>query len=120
ATELEHELSALETALTQLPAIEKQPFSAAISSIRNAADLLVSKTRAKSQHPTQGIEVTDVKQLTDELDTLVNAKNKEIEEHNQLIANSAIEHDKLVDDGWSLFLGESSVRRELKQFIGIS
>lgn len=120
AADLRQQLSLLQAALKQDPEIDAQPFDAAISKIQTATNLLITQVREKCLHPTRAVEVNDVESQVSELVVLVQTKNREIDEYNQLIANSKSEYDRIVKDGWALFLSETAVQGAIKRFKGIT
>lgn len=119
AEDLRQQLSRLEAAVKKDTRIDAQPFETAISKIRTAIELLIEKVRDKRLHPTRAVEVNDIDSQVNELAVLVQNKNVEIDEYNQIIANSSSEYDRLVEEGWSLFLSETAVQNAIKRFSGI-
>ncbi len=119
ARQLESEISMLEAALESDPEVDSDPFLAAISGARNAAELLLSQLRQKCEHPTQSFQGADVEEPVRELIACIRAENGRISEHNRVVADRKSERDKLVADGWDFFVSGPNVHDTVKRFIAI-
>lgn len=112
-------LSTLENQVENDPEVDAARISSSISKIRTATSLLLANLREKSEHPTRPVEVSDIKHLAEELVEIVEAENSSIHRHNQLVSNLREERNRLVEDGWSLFLSHPTVSGQTKKFKGI-
>jgi len=117
---LNTELTRLESVIDADAAIDGQNFSDRIDAIRTAADLVLSKVKDKRRHPTTRIDVDDITPLIASLNELLTSTNADITRHNNLIGDSSAERQKLVADGWALFLTDAKTANRLKRYQGIS
>jgi len=117
---LSAELLQLEAAIDGDPAVETSRFIDAISSIRIATELVLSRLDEKLRHPTAQVDVVDIAPLVTSLNELIAEINLDIVQHNTLIEHSSKELQKLVDDGWALFLTEVGTSTLLKRYQGIN
>ncbi|MET4580797.1 wobble nucleotide-excising tRNase [Conyzicola nivalis] len=114
------ELSRLEAAIEADSAIDSPRFTDVIDSIRTATELVLSRLAEKRRHPTARVDVDDIGPLVSHLNELVREINTVIGVHNGLIEHSATELQKLVDDGWDLFLEGADTSKLLKRYRGVS
>ncbi|GAA1356879.1 AAA family ATPase [Arthrobacter koreensis] len=117
---LRAELVRLKAAIEADTAIGARRFIDAIDAIQTATELVLSKVSDKRRHPTNRIDVNDIDSLTRHLRELIEDANKDIIRHNKLIDDSSLELQKLVDDGWALFLTRPEILNQLKRYTGIS
>lgn len=113
------ELISLESAITADSAVDSPRFVDVIDSIRTATALVLSRLSEKRSHPTAGIDVDDIAPLVSHLNELIEGINTDIGRHNTLIDHSTIELQKLVNDGWALFLADAGTSNQLKRYQGI-
>lgn len=117
---LHAELASLKAAIEADAAIDAQPFIDTIDAIQTAGELVLSKVRDKRRHPTSRIDVDDIAPLISHLNELIEDANGDITRHNKLIDHSSAELEKLVNDGWALFLTGTGISNQLKRYQGIS
>lgn len=120
AEELEKELLALETAISRDPDIDASHYAPLFSRVRADTEILLARLRERSEHPTRPVDVVDINEPVVDLIRQVSDENRRVEKHNQLVANSGLERENLVDDGWALFLSVATVTNTIKRFQGVS
>jgi wobble nucleotide-excising tRNase len=116
---LDAELVRLESAIDSDGAIDGQDVGDAIDAIRTATELVLSRVGDKRRHPTTRIEVDDITPLVTNLNEIITSANTDITRHNKLIGDSSAERQKLVTDGWALFLTDTKTSNSLKRYQGI-
>jgi wobble nucleotide-excising tRNase len=117
---LHAELTSLKTSIEADATIDAQRLIDAIDAIQTAAELVLSKVSDKRRHPTKRVDVHDVAPLISHLNELIEDANADITRHNDLIDHSSAELQRLVHDGWALFLTAAGTSSHLKRYNGIS
>lgn len=117
---LHAELGSLKAAIGADAAIDAQRLIDAIDAIQTAAELVLSKVSDKRRHPTSRVDVSDIAPLISHLEELIEDANADITRHNKLIDHSSMELQKLVKDGWALFVTSAETSKHLKRYNGIS
>lgn len=120
ASRLENELKSLVDAVDADSEIDGAVFFRAVSSVQKSVDLLLAGLREKCERPTISVQLPDIAGAINELNELIAKENERINDYNQIVKNTREERNKLISDGWGLFLREPSVSSKLKKYSGIS
>lgn len=114
------ELTALKAGIEADSAIDAQRFADSIDAIQIATELALSKVGEKRRHPTKPIDVDGSASTISQLNQLIADTNADIAQHNKLIDDSKVELQKLIDDGWGLYLTSIEVSKQMKKYWGIT
>ncbi|BDR54494.1 hypothetical protein KIMH_06050 [Bombiscardovia apis] len=96
--------------------IDSEQFEKLIRDTNQILDQLSADLQEKLNHPTKAIEIKDVSELILNINDLIDDANIDIKRHNLLVDNAASAKSQIVDDGWSLFLSDSTVNVTMKQY----
>lgn len=120
ANRLENELTSLVVAVEADSEIDGAAFFRAVSSVQKSVELLLAGLREKCERPTIAVQLPDIAGAINELNELIAKENERINDYNQIIKNTTEEKNKLISDGWGLFLSEPNVRSNLRRYAGIT
>ena len=81
-------------------------FNAMISEI---SEIMVQKAK----EPSRQITLPSTKEITEEINALINNANDEIAKHNNLVTNFNCERDKLIKNIWHFFVNNGSLKFEI-------
>ena len=119
ANHLEGELRSLLNMVDADSEIDDGIFLRAVSSVRNSVNLLLLDLREKYEHPTRSVQLTSIADGINELTELIAKENERISEYNRAVSDVENEKQKLVSDGWMLFLTSPDVLNQLKRYNGV-
>lgn len=118
--QLQEELDKLEKEVQNDQEIANKPIDALIREIRIGADGLMRKIGDKKMHPNKTANVSEsvsyIQDAINRINQLVIDENSKIEEHNQLVDDTAEARRQVKEDGWSLFLDDTNVNDILSNY----
>jgi hypothetical protein len=120
ARDLENELNSLVDAVEADSDIDGAVFFRAVASVQKSVELLLAGLREKCERPTISVQLPDIADVIAELNDLIAKENIRINDYNQIIKNATEERNKLISDGWGLFLNEPNVGGNLRRYAGIT
>ncbi len=118
--QLQEELDQLKKEVKNDQEIAYEPLGTLIREIRIGADGLMRKIDDKKLHPTKITNVSEsvsyIQDAINRINQLVIDENSKIEEHNQLVDDTAEARRQVKEDGWSLFLDDTNVNDILSNY----
>lgn len=117
--ELKRNLSAMRDYLSRDPSADAASFNLLIDAADSICEVIRGRLEEKCAHPMAGVELPDTKDVLQALQTAVDELNEQIDSHNRLVADRKAAKEKIVQDGWELFLSDKRVSGPLRRFNGI-
>ncbi|MGI8599182.1 MAG: AAA family ATPase, partial [Chitinophagaceae bacterium] len=90
-----------------------ETFSAYLKTITSQSTANKEMLNSKSKEPSRSFNLTSTKEQLDNIQQLITSANKEIETHNAIVANYAIEKANLIREIWKYLVEENKTQIEI-------
>lgn len=114
---LNQQLAELKNAVENDKHINGDEIIQAIEHLSTKSKLLLSRVEEKLTDMSKSKQVDDIRDDVSSLNSLIEAENSDIEEHNRLVANQVEERKKLAMEGWKTFVADRVVNGKIRGYI---